>query len=493
MTGLGGAVLLALVLLPALGGGVAYLLRSPRARSVVLVALAFVHTVLVALVWARPGASAAGAWLVADPLGVVVLTLVSVLFLAVSHYTVGYLREDRAPRARGGRAFVSCLLAFLAAATLVSLSHHLALLWIGMEATTLAVAPLIFDRRDRRSLEAVWKYLVLSSVGIALALLGVFVLATAQPDGVAGGRPLMFDDMVAHARALDPAWLRAGFIFIAIGFGTKMGLAPMHAWKPDTYGEAPSFVAGLMAGALTSCAFLGLARVTAICFAAGLDAFVRPVLLGFGLLSLGIAAAFIVGQGDVRRLLAYSSVEHMGLLVLGLGLGGVGAYGAALHTLNNGLAKGLMFLAVGNVVLSRGTSAAGAIRGLVRTMPATGVLLVIGLFAVTGSPPFGLFVSELSILSGAFATGHWGVAAAMILLLVVIFVGIAAMILGLVYGVPDALPDRGGTSEQPGDRGWLVAAPAVLAALVLMLGVFIPPPLARALASAAVALGGHAP
>ena len=486
-------LLVALIAVPALGAGGAYLLRSLRARSIVLLAVALVHTGLVAVVWARPGASAVGGWLAADALGQVILTLVSVLFLAVAHYVAGYLREDSAPRPRGGRALESCLLAFLSAATLVALSHHLALLWIGLETTTLAVAPLIFDRRDRRSLEAVWKYLVLSSVGIALALLGVFVLATAQPVGLQGGRPLMLDDMVAHARVLDPAWLRAGFIFIAIGFGTKMGLAPMHAWKPDTYGEAPSFVSGLMAGALTSCAFLGLARVTSIGFAAGLEAFMRPVLLGFGLLSLAIAAAFIVGQADVRRLLAYSSVEHMGLLVLGLGLGGVGAYGATLHTLNNGLAKGLMFLAVGNVVLVNGTSTAGEIRGLIRTMPATAVLLIIGLFAVTGSPPFGLFLSEFTILTAAFSSGHWVIAAVVILLLVVIFIGIASMILSLVYGVPNAVRDRTGVAGNGRERTWLVAAPAVLAALVLMLGVFIPPPLADALARAAAALGGRAP
>lgn len=485
-------LLLSLIVLPALGAGGAYLLRDLQARLTILMAVALLHTGLVAVVWARPGASAAGGWLVADPLGQVILTLVSVLFLAVAHYVAGYLRADSVRRPRGGRALVSCLLAFLTAATLVALSHHLALLWIGLETTTLAVAPLIFDRRDRRSLEAVWKYLVLSSVGIALALLGVFVLATAQPDGLQGGRPLMLDDMVAHARALDPIWLRAGFVFIAVGFGTKMGLAPMHAWKPDTYGEAPSFVAGLMAGALTSCAFLGLARVTSIGFAAGLDAFIRPVLLGFGLLSLAIAAAFIVVQADVRRLLAYSSVEHMGLLVLGLGLGGVGAYGAALHTLNNGLAKGLMFLAVGNVVLVHGTSTASEVRGLIRTMPATAVLLVVGLFAVTGSPPFGLFVSEFTILSAAFATGHWLIAALVILLLVVIFIGLAAMILALVYGTPNVPRERAEAGEQR-ERTWLVAAPAVLALLVLMLGVFIPPPLADTLARAATALGGHAP
>lgn len=484
--------LLALVVVPALGAGIAYTLRSARGRSIVLIGTALVHTALVGIVWLRPGLSAAGGWLVVDPLGQVVLTLVSVLFLAIAHYAVGYLRIDTRHRPRGGRAFASCLLAFLAAASLVALSHHLALLWIGMETTTLAVAPLVFDRRDKRSLEAVWKYLVLSSVGIAFALLGTFLLATAQPSGLEAGRPLVLDDLITHARVLDQTWLRAAFVFIAIGFGTKMGLAPMHSWKPDTYGEAPSLVAGLMAGALTSCAFLGLARVTTICFAAGLDAFVRPVLLGFGLVSLGIAAAFIVGQGDVRRLLAYSSVEHMGLLVLGLGLGGVGTYGVVLHTLNNGLAKGLMFLAAGNVVLATGTSAASEIRGLLRTLPVTGALLIAGLFAVTGSPPFGLFISEFTILTAAFSTGHPWIAAVTILFLIVIFVGIAAMILELAYGTPKAV-----TGDRPGgvlgERAWLLVAPAALATLVLMLGVYIPPPLAQVLARAAAGLGGRAP
>lgn len=482
-------LLLTLVAAPALGAGGAYLLRDLRARLAVLIGVALLHTALVGFVWARPDASALDGWLVADAFGEVVLTLVSILFLAIAFYAAGYLREPSVRRPRGGRAVVSCLLAFLAAATLVTLSHHLALLWIGMETTTLAVAPLIFDRRDRRSLEAVWKYLVLSSVGIALALLGVFVLATAQPDALQGGRPLMLDDMVAHARVLDPAWLRAGFVFIAVGFGTKMGLAPMHAWKPDTYGEAPSFVAALMAGALTSCAFLGLARVTTIGFAAGLDSFIRPVLLTFAIVSLIVAAAFIVGQRDVRRLLAYSSVEHMGLLVLGLGLGGVGAYGATLHALNNGLAKGLMFLAVGNVVLAHGTSTAGELRGLIRTMPATAVLLVVGLFAVTGAPPFGLFLSELTILTAAFSTGHWLIAVVVIVLLVIIFIGIAAMILEIVYGTPNVRPEPSVRRE----RSWLVTAPAVLATLVLMLGIFIPPRLGSALARAAAALGGHGP
>jgi hydrogenase-4 component F len=206
---------------------------------------------------------------------------------------------------------------------------------------------------------------------------------------------------------------------------------------------------------------------------------------------LVIAAAFIVGQRDVRRLLAYSSVEHMGLVVLGLGLGGVGAYGAVLHALNNGLAKGFAFLTVGNVLLARGTSASHEVRGLVRTLPVTGMLLVAGLFAITGSPPFGLFMSEFTILSGAFGEQRPWVGTVVLLLLVVIFVGIAGMILGMVYGVPEAGSDEGTVVRR--ERRWLVVAPAVLAGIVLMLGVYIPAPLAEALSRAATVLGGRAP
>lgn len=485
-------ILLALVLVPALGAALAYWLRGGRARSAVLLSCGVLHVILVAALWSQgDSVSALSGWLATDALGRVVLTLVSVLFLTVAYYSVGYHAERAARGARRGRVFESCVLAFLAAASVVATSHHLALLWIGMEATTLAVAPLVFERRDRRSLEAVWKYLVLSSVGIAFALLGVFLLATAQP--AQAGRPLVFGDMIEHARVLDTEWLRAAFVFVAIGFGTKMGLAPMHSWKPDTYGEAPGHVAGLMAGALTSCAFLGLARVAAICFAAGQGPFVRPVLLGLGLTSLLIAAAFIVGQGDVRRLLAYSSVEHMGLLVLGLGLGGSGAYGAVLHVLNNGLAKGLMFLAAGNIVLATGTSVASELRGLLRTLPVTGALLVVGLFAVTGSPPFGLFISEFTILRATFSEHHPWIAASTILLLVVIFVGIAGMILELVYGRPAAESQSPLRRAASNERSSLVLAPAALAFVVLLLGVYIPAPLANALARAATVLGGHAP
>jgi hydrogenase-4 component F len=476
--------LVALVLVPLLGALIAYGQWSARQRVSWLLGAAGIHLGLVGSLWLRPASPVLGGWLAADPLGLVVLSLVSVLFFVLAAYAVGYLRVENP---RGGRLFVSCLLAFLAAASLVALSHQMGLLWVGLEATTLAVAPLIFHRHDRRSLEAVWKYLVISSVGIALALLGMFFLATAQVGGGTAGRLLVLEDLVAQGPALSPAWLKAAFVFLLVGFGTKMGLAPMHTWKPDTYGEAPPLVGGLMAGALTSCAFLGIARIVQVTAAAGLLEFVRPLLIGFGLLSLLVAAVFMVAQNDIKRLLAYSSVEHMGLLVLGLGVGGVGAYGTVLHLVNNGLAKGLLFLAVGNVVLATGTSYAPKIHGILRSRSVTGGLLVAGLFAVTGSPPFGLFLSEFTILSGAVRGGHLWVAAAMLVLLAVIFIGMSSVILEVAYGEPDpALP-------KARESGWLVGGPLALAAGVLLLGLYIPPALHDVLARAAASLGGGAP
>ena len=479
--------LLALLIIPAAGAALASLLARRAARLVVLVAASVAHLVIVASLWRAPASSALGGWLEADALGLVVLTLVSVLFAAVASYAVGFTRQETP---RGGRLFVGCLLAFLSATSLVCVSQHLALLWVGMEATTLAIAPLVFHRHDRRSLEAVWKYLILSSVGIAFALLGVFLLATAQP--AAAGRPLLFGDLLANAGSLDRPWLRAAFVFALTGFGIKMGIAPLHSWKPDTYGEAPSLVSALMAGALTSCAFVGLARFTAVVMAAGLADFARPLLVAFGLASLVVAAAFIVGQSDIKRLLAYSSVEHMGLLVLGLGIGGVSAYGSVLHVVTNGIAKCMLFLVVGNMVLATGSSAAADLRGLLRLRPYSSVLLLAGLFAITGSPPFGLFVSEFAIVAGAVRGDHAWVATIMLGLLAIIFAGIGAMFIGAVFGDP-RVPGDDDAVRSGSESSWLVVGPLVLTAVVLMLGVYIPAPLRSSIGAAARLLGGSVP
>lgn len=477
-------IALGLILVPAFAALGAYAHRETAFRTGWLVAAAGVHAGLVGAAWASPPEPVLGGWIALDALGLIVLSVVSGLFLMAAIYAVGYLRRENP---RGGRAFVSCLLAFLGAASLVTLSQHLGVLWVGMEATTLSVAPLIYHRHDRRSLEAVWKYLMLSSVGIALALLGVFFLATAQFSAPPGARPLVLADLLHHASRLNPTWLRAAFVFLLAGYGTKMGLAPLHTWKPDTYGEAPSLVGGLMAGALTACAFVGVARVFQVLAAAGLAGFAQPLLLTFGIASLVVAAAFVLVQADMKRLLAYSSIEHMGLLALGLGFGGVGVYGTVLHVVNNALAKGLLFLAVGNVVLATGTSLVAEIKGLRRALPASAGLLVVGLLAATGSPPFGSFVSEFTILRSAVAGGHVVLALAVAGLIALIFVGMGRTVLGTFHGVPvrAVRPDV--------ENHWLLAGPVVLAAAALLLGFYIPGPLGRALASAAGALGGVGP
>jgi hydrogenase-4 component F len=242
-----------------------------------------------------------------------------------------------------------------------------------------------------------------------------------------------------------------------------------------------------MAGGLTSCAFLGVARITEVTMAAGLAAFVQPLLLAFGLVSLVVAAAFMIGQSDLKRLLAYSSVEHMGLLVLGLGLGGAGPYGTVLHLVNNALTKGVVFLTVGNVVLATGSASAGLARGILRRLPVSGVVLLLGLFAVTGSPPFGLFLSEFTILNAAIAQGHPWVALIVVGLLAVIFVGMAAVVLDVVYA----------PAESPApvvrENILLTAGPVALLLAVLLLGLYLPPPLHRVLFAAAQGLGVTAP
>ncbi len=471
-------LLLALVLLPAIGAAGAY--AGAGRRGGWLLAVSALHLALVVAAWRTAPTPVLDGWLALDPLGLLVLAVVSGLFVAIAVYSVGYLGRERV-----GRGFESWMLAFLATASLVAVSHHLALLWVGMEGTTLALAPLVFQRRDRRSLEAVWKYLVLCSVGIALALLGTFFLSTAQGDVGPTVRPLVLEDLLTGAATLHPAWLKAAFVFLLVGYGTKLGLAPLHTWKPDTYGEAPALVGGLMAGGLTSCAFLGIARVTQVTVAAGLGAFIRPPLVILGLFSLAVAAAFVVGQTDVKRLLAYSSVEHVGLLVLGLGLGGVGVYGSVLHLVNNAVVKGLLFLAVGNALLAVGPTATGVLR----VLPLSGVLLLVGLFAVTGSPPFGTFLSEFTIVRAAWAGGHPWIAAVTLALLAVIFVGMASVLLRLVYGAPR--PPAPVMVAPEG--GWMLAGPVILALGSLALGLVLPGPLHRMLVQAATALGGVGP
>jgi len=462
-------------------GALALAAPSNRVRPWLLPAGATAHLALTARALLHPAAPAPGAWTGLDPFGRLVLGVVSLLFWICSWYAVGYLGHRRA---RDNRVFCGCLLAFLGMASLVAWSQHLGLLWVAMEATTLATAPLVYFNQNRRSLEATWKYLMVCSVGIALALLGSFFLAYATLLG--GLEPtLVLADLTARAPQLSTPWLQGAFVLLLVGYGTKMGLAPMHTWKPDAYGEAPGVVGALLAGGMTSCAFLAILRALQIAVAAGQGPYARRALLALGLASVVLAAALVIRQRDLKRLLAYSSVEHMGILALGLGLGGTATCGALFHLVNNALAKGLLFLCVGNLHRAYASKSADDVAGALRRLPLTGWLCGFGLLAVTGSPPFGPFQSLFAIVRGGLEQGHGWIAGLLGGLLLVVFLGMGATVFSALQGAPS--PAAAATAYRD---GLLTGAPLLaFFAGVCLLGVYLPPPLARLLEEGAALLG----
>jgi hydrogenase-4 component F len=488
----------ALLLVPLLAGIAALMIRTDRPRRVLLVSAAVVHLLLTI---ASQGAPAIyGNWLALDALGRLFLTITSTLFLIASVYGIGYLAREKKtePRVRvdfeSSSLFINgpeslligCLLFFLSAMTFVCVSNHLGMLWVAIEATTLASAPMIYFHRRTQSLEAAWKYLLICSIGIALALFGNFLLAFSTTTVRGGELPLVLDRLLRQAPQFQPLWLKAAFIFLLIGYGTKMGLAPLHTWLPDAHSESPSFVSALLSGALLNCAFLGILRAQQILVAAGLAAFGRELLVVFGLLSMGFAATFILRQSDFKRMLAYSSVEHMGILALGVGIGGAAVLGALFHAINHSVTKAMLFLVAGNILRVMHTKSTTEIRGLSRIIPVSAALWLAGFFAITGSPPFGTFLSEFTILKAAIEQGHIVIAVGYLLILAVIFVAMATIVLRMYHGSLVAQDENRDVREPY----LTIFPPIVLCVLALILGVYMPPFLQRLLTDAATQLGG---
>jgi hydrogenase-4 component F len=473
---------LALILVPLVLAALAFALPSERWRPWLVPMGGATHLTLVLLALRRPEVTAFEGWLLLDPLGRLILGFLSLFFFLCALYVPAYLalRRDRS-----NRIFCTCLLAFLGTTTLMTASHHLGLMWVALETTTLASAPLLYFNRNQRSLEATWKYLLIGSVGIALALLGSLFLAYAAfRAGL--DTSLLFDDLVRDAPQLSRPWLHSAFVLLLVGYGTKMGLAPMHTWKPDAYGESPGVVGALLAGGLTNCAFLALLRFYQICAAAGEAAFVREVMVVIGLLSMAVAGVFMARQQDFKRLLAYSSVEHMGILVLGMGIGGTAVFGVLLHLVNNGLTKGVLFLSAGNIHRAYDSKLTTHVSGALRRVPVSGALFLAGFFAVTGSPPFGVFLSEFIILRAAIDSDQFLIAGLFLAMLFVVFVGMGATVLSVVQGEPPK-------ELQPNayHDSFLMVAPAIAClALVLLLGLYIPPPINGLLQNAANFLNG---
>jgi hydrogenase-4 component F len=475
-------VILSLIFVPLIAALVVFAVPKPGARPPIVAITAAAHSGLAIGAVALRDEVSPSEWLRLDALGSVILVVVSFLFLVCAVYCIGYLRV-RAERPN--RVFCTSLLVFLATTTTVVLAQNLTVMWVAMEMTTLATALLLYFNENRRSLEATWKYLMICSVGIALALLGTLFIAYAALIGL-GEPTLLVPDLMRRATGLSAPWLRTAFVFLFVGYGTKMGLAPMHTWKPDAYGEAPGVVGALLAGGLTSCAFFALMRIYGIVVAAGQGDFARHLLIAIGLLSMAVAAALMVGQRDFKRLLAYSSVEHMGILALGIGIGGIATYGALLHVISNAFAKAVLFLAAGNIHRAFKSKRLEEVTGALRRLPISGGLFLAGFFAITGSPPFGPFLSELLILIGAVEAHRYAVAAAYVVLLGVVFIAMGHTVLAVVLGTP---PDEG--DEHPAGESFWKTLPIVASlAVVVMMGLWIPKPVAAVLHEALRFLGG---
>ena len=432
----GQLLVLLLISIPSAAGLVSFFITNNRVRRALLVATALLHLGLMALYWKMPRSTDADHWFELDPVGAFFLTIASLLFFASAVYGINYLKREEQAASRPDEVFVfnnipeaaftGCLLLFLATMTISTSAQHLGLLWVAMEATTLITTPLICYHREPRSLEAAWKYLLICSVGIALALLGNLLLVVANPNE---NTPFLIKEWVKVGPNLNLMWLKASFLFFFVGYGTKMGLVPFHTWLPDAHSEAPSMISALLSGALLNCAFLGLLRIYQICSAAGLIDFVQDIFLFFGVLSILLAAIFLIKQIDFKRMLAFSSIEHMGILSLGIGIGGNAIFGSLFHALNHSLTKSVLFLVAGNILTKYRTKTINDISGLSNTIPWSGSLWIAGFFAITGMPPFAMFISKFIILKAAFNQGHEYVAAFVLLFLTVIFMSMANIFL----------------------------------------------------------------
>ncbi len=473
---------LLLIVVPLVGAVLAAVWPSNGTRPWLLPAFGLVHVAVAVWLFMNPPLVAPDAWFGFDPLARAVLPAVSLLFLVCAAYGVPYLRI-RAERPN--RMFVALLLAILGLLSAGHQARHLGLLWIATEAVTLAAVPLLHFNGTPRAFEATWKYLLVGGTGIALSLLGSFCLGYASLHG-GGVGDLTFTALTAQGAGLSRPWVLTAWVLLLVGYGTKMGLAPMHTWKPDAYGEAPSIVGAILAGGVTTVAFTAILRVRAVIGAAGEGAMADRTLLVVGLFSMLVAALFLLGTRDFKRMLAYSSVEHMGILCIGAALGGAGMVAALFHVWSNGLTKGALFLSAGNIRRAAGSASMDDVRGMSVLTPHSAAIFVTGMFAVTALPPFGPFFSELQVVRAALASGHRGVTVMFLGCLLLAFLGLTRVAFGIVDGRP-RLSSKANAKRVVETAG-VIGPPLVFLGLSLWLGLFTPAILREAWAAAVAQL-----
>jgi hydrogenase-4 component F len=412
--------------------------------------------------------SGPGEFLRADALSTLLALCVSIVGALAAWLGPGMGANDGydAAQARRFRIFGNlCTFTMLFAVT----SNNVGFMWIAVEATTITSAMLIPLHVTKASVEASWKYILIGSIGIALAFGGT-VLGYFDFVNLVGRQEAALNWTVLRASApqLHPEVIQLAFVFILIGYGTKAGLAPMHTWLPDAHSEAPSPLSAMMSGVLLAVALYAVIRWEAVVNAAVGTGFTDGLYIALGLLSIAIAAFSLVIQRNYKRMLAYSSIEHTGLICVGLALGPLGTFAAMLHLLNHAVAKSMMFLLAGRVLHRYGTTEIGRVSGLLKVMPWTGGLFAAGILAVIGLPPFGLFISEFALFRAGFAAGRPWLMGLVLALLAVAFVSMIGHLNRMLYGAPTA-----GVPVGEEDRWRLVPLGACLVALVV-LGVTLP-------------------
>jgi hydrogenase-4 component F len=481
-----------LILLPFVGGAICIALPSPRqilaTMCITVCASALVALWIVWRVFTGGPVFAVGGWFYVDALSAYHLCVMMMVFVASSIYAWGYfMKETEAGhiKRRGLHQFAGLWCGALAAMTLVLISNNLGIMWVGIEATTLLTAFLICIPVRPASLEAMWKYLIICSIGVAFAFLGtLMVAASAKGLHLNPSDTLLWTRLRQAAGSLNPMLLKTGFLCLLVGYGTKAGLAPMHSWLPDAHSQAPAPVSAIFSGFMLNAALYCVMRYVPIVeINTGRMGWSLQLLTLFGLISIIVAAAFIIFQHDVKRLLAYHSVEHIGIITLGFGLGGLGIFAALFHTLNHSICKTLSFFAAGRLGQTYGTHNMTKMSGSLRSAPVWGIGLFGSILVLIGVAPFAMFMSEFQILKAAI---DGRAILALILFLAggsVVFVGALGHAIAMAWGKPEPVvePERAGLVER-------ILAFAPLAVL-LVLGLWMPAPLLSMLKQAADVLG----
>ncbi len=458
-----GGILVALLVFPlvvavlsyAVPVAVAKVLAPVSGAAAFGLALSLVPTVVV------HGHVAAGSELRVDALSMVFLVATTFLYLTTAVFSIGYLHvEPGAAGVRYCRRFYAGMNVFCWAMLAAPLMSNLALLWVAIEVTTVVSALLVAIDNTDSATEAAWKYVLIASMGLGIALLATIVLYYGGTAVFGASYELSYVKMLAGAHHFPADVVRLAFVLSVLGFGTKMGLVPVHTWLPDAHSEAPTPVSALLSGALLATSFYAILRYYQITAAAIGSTYPRNVLLVFGLASLLLAALYLLRQRDMKRMFAYSSVEHMGILAIGMSFGVTLAFvGVLLHVLAHAAAKGTAFFGAGSVLRKFGTKDMAALRGGVGALPWSGSMLVAAVLALSAMPPFGLFRSEFLIVSGGLSDPRYGVAAVLVVLVTLAF-------FGLSWSTTQTMLTTG-----PADLSGVAAAPGVAAVALTPHGV----------------------